>query len=411
MNKTLLILRNEIVTTVTRRSFLLIAVGVPLLIMLVTLLIWFVKRPEAVATGDSTSRPQTAQVEGYVDHSGIIKQLPPDVSPSKLLHYDDEQAANRGLDQGTIEAYYVVPSDYVATGKLFYVHPKASLTTNPTTVWVIQWTLLVNMLGGDAERAAHIWNPMLLKATALAPDVARSRSEGEGLFMLPYIVVFAFYIVVLMAGGLLRNSMGDERKNRVQEILLTCANPIQFLAGKIAALGIVGLLQMLLWASIGYVSLRIMGQTDILPADFRLPPAIIAWTAIFFLLGYAVYGSLLGGLGALTGPNTPGSSSADFVVIWPTVIPLVLWGPIVDYPSSALAIVLSLFPLTSPIAMLMRLIMGGVPAWQLALSIALLIATAYLVVRGVAATFRAQNLLTGQPFSLRGYVAMMLGRA
>ena len=60
--------------------------------------------------------------------------------------------------------------------------------------------------------------------------------------------------------------------------------------------------------------------------------------------------------------------------------------------------------------MLIRLVVGSVPAWQLGLALLLLAATAWFVLRGVTGTFRAQHLLSGQPFSLRRYVAAIAGR-
>jgi ABC-2 type transport system permease protein len=409
MNKTSLILRNEIITTINRRSFQLIAIGVPLIMAIVTVVVWIVSKPQPAAPALQASQAQTIASEGFVDQSGIVVMLPPDIPAGALNRYRDEQAANQAITNGAITAYYVVPADYLASGKLYYVHPQASLTTSTGTSWAMRWALLVNLLGGDVEQAALVWNPMHLTTTALA--VQQPIVVSEDLFMLPYLVVLAMYAVTVMSGSLLRNSLGDERKNRVQEILLTSASPLQLLAGKITALGIVGLLQMLLWASIGFVMLRSLGQAAILPAGFRLPPSLIAWAAVFFLLGYAVYGSLLAGLGALTGPNSPGSATADFVVIWPTLIPLLAWSIIVENPHGTLALILSLFPLTSPVAMLIRLVMGGVPLGQLLLSVALLVLTAAFVVRGVAAMFHAQLLLTGQQFTMRRYVALLLGRA
>ncbi len=407
MNKTLLTLRNEILMPVMRRSFQLVALGVPVVMIVATLAVALLSRPQA-AQASEAARPQTTQVEGYVDHSGIIMALPADVPAERLRRYADEQAANQALAQGEIEAYYVVPADYLATGKLAYVHPAANMTTRPRTVAVVQWTLLVNMLDGDIEQAARVWNPMRITATALSP--AEARSGGDGLFMLPYIVVLVFYVVVVMSGSLLRNSLGEERKNRVQEVLLTSTSPLSLLTGKILALGIVGLGQIVLWAAVGYASLRVLGSTNALPATFQVPISLIVWMAVFFVGGYAVYGSLLAGVGALAGPNTPGSSAADVMVLWPTLIPLVLWAPIVDHPNGMVAIFLSLFPLTSPVAVILRLVVGSVPVWQLALAIALLIVTAWLVVRGVASALRAQNLLTGQPFSMKSYIRMMLRR-
>jgi ABC-2 type transport system permease protein len=69
---------------------------------------------------------------------------------------------------------------------------------------------------------------------------------------------------------------------------------------------------------------------------------------------------------------------------------------------------LSLFPLTSPIVMMMRLTIGGVPLWQVLLAVGLLILTAVLVVRAVARMFRAQVLLSGQPFSAKRYARELL---
>jgi ABC-2 type transport system permease protein len=69
--------------------------------------------------------------------------------------------------------------------------------------------------------------------------------------------------------------------------------------------------------------------------------------------------------------------------------------------------VLSLFPLTAPVVMVMRLAAGAVPAWQLLLSIGLMVAAAYLILRAVAAMFRAQYLLSGQPFSIRRFFAAL----
>ena len=70
-----------------------------------------------------------------------------------------------------------------------------------------------------------------------------------------------------------------------------------------------------------------------------------------------------------------------------------------------------MFPLTAPVLMMMRLTDGSVPLWQLLLSAALMLATAYLIVRAVAAMFHAQNLLSGQPFSAKRFFGALLRRA
>jgi ABC-2 type transport system permease protein len=88
-----------------------------------------------------------------------------------------------------------------------------------------------------------------------------------------------------------------------------------------------------------------------------------------------------------------------------------LLAPLAEASRGALPVALSLFPLTAPVVMIMRLTDGSVPLWQLLLSAGLMVVATYLIVRAVAAMFRAQHLLSGQPFSVRRYFGALLGRA
>jgi len=81
-----------------------------------------------------------------------------------------------------------------------------------------------------------------------------------------------------------------------------------------------------------------------------------------------------------------------------------------EAPHAALPTALSLFPLTAPVVMIMRLTIGGVPFWQPLLAAGLMALTAVFVVRSVANMFRAQTLLSGQPFSARRFYKALLGR-
>jgi ABC-2 type transport system permease protein len=176
-------------------------------------------------------------------------------------------------------------------------------------------------------------------------------------------------------------------------------------------LAIVGLLQTAVWATMGFALTRLGGQALSLPAGLALPPSLVLWTLIYFVLGYALYATVLAGLGALTGPNEMGSSSADIVVVWPLIIPLFFIWMLIEQPNGTIALALSLFPPTAPVAMMTRLATGTVPGWQPVLAAALMLMAAYLAIRAVSRVFRAQVLLTGRPFSVREYYAVLLGRS
>ena len=81
--------------------------------------------------------------------------------------------------------------------------------------------------------------------------------------------------------------------------------------------------------------------------------------------------------------------------------------PLAESANAALPFALSFFPLTSPILMVMRLTDGMVPLWQLLVSAGLLIATNILINRATAAMFKAQNLLSGEPFSIKRYFKVL----
>jgi ABC-2 type transport system permease protein len=410
MKKMILVLRNEILTAFQSKSFLFFAFGVPLIAVVVVLGISVIKgdAPDApVEPADSTESTQL-QVEGYVDHSGLIQALHPDVPPGVLVAFPDEASARQALDSGQISAYYVIPSDYVESGDLIYIDPGYQPASSEGQSWVMRWTLFVNLLGNDAERIARASTPMDLQVKALDPETQQTR-DGPLAFFIPYIAMLSLYLVIMMSASLLLHSVGNEKKNRVMEVLLLSVSPRQMLAGKIVGLGILGLLQAAIWLGTGYGLLRVGGQTLNLPVEFALPPSILVWGIVFFLLGYAVYASLMASLGALA-PNPKEASQGVFLVIWPLLIPMLFLVVLIENTHGLFATALSLFPLTAPVAMMTRLAAGGVPTWQPLLSAGLLLATAILIVRATAGIFHAQILLSGQPVTIRQFYSAFLHR-
>jgi ABC-2 type transport system permease protein len=98
------------------------------------------------------------------------------------------------------------------------------------------------------------------------------------------------------------------------------------------------------------------------------------------------------------------------VVILPMIIPLMFVSVLVQQPNGFLAVAFSLFPLTSPVTMMLRLSITTVPPWQLALSVILLMLTAVFILRMVARMFHAQTMLSGQPMSIKNIYRLVLGK-
>lgn len=409
MRKSILVLRNEFVTVVSRPSFLLMAFGLPLIAFLVFVGAGWLGRSggggggSVSGTGMFTFRP-----EGLVDEAGIVRTLPADTPPGALRIFPDEESARQAMQAGEVGAYYRIPRDYLETGKVYLIDPDARPLISGGQTWILRWALMVNLLGGDAELAARVRSPMDVTATALSAAPQRD-AESEAAFWIPYAVTLIFYFVIIFSAGLLLNSISKEKQNRVMEILMASASPREMLVGKITGLGLAGLTQTVVWVVTGYTLLRLGGQTLNIPPSLQPTPSVLLWGIVFFLLGYALYASLMAALGALV-PNLREASQATISVIWPLLLPLFFINALIQEPDGALAVAMALIPFTSPVAMMTRLAAGGVPLWQPALAAAVLALTVAFVVRAVARMFRAQTLLSGQAFSVGRFWGALLGR-
>jgi ABC-2 type transport system permease protein len=417
MNKTLQILKNEFIITVTRRSFILTLILIPLVSLVITLFV------SSANSGSSNilnqiissnilnqivSSPQQTAIEGFVDESGLIKLLPDWLDKTTLKAFPDQASARQALLSGAITGYYVVLKDYVPDGKVLYIRTDYNPLSNTSQTQAFDALLRYNLLNGNQSLASMVDYPLKLQTVSLEPEPQREQSNPLT-FFLPYVVTMLFYIVILTAASLMLNSVTTEKQNRVIEILMVSINPSQMLAGKIIALGLVGLLQTVVWMGAGY-GILLLGRTSFnLSAAFQLPPSMFIWGVVFFILGYALYASFMAGVGALV-PNLREASQATTVMIIPLVIPLMLLNVLINDPNGTISTVLSLFPLTSPVTMMTRLSAGDVPVWQPFLAAAILAFTAYLVVRAVAGMFRAQTLLQGQTFSLRVFINALAGK-
>jgi ABC-2 type transport system permease protein len=228
-------------------------------------------------------------------------------------------------------------------------------------------------------------------------------------FFVPYGVTMFFYFMTIFTSNMMLTAVSREKENRVMELLISSTSPLNLFLGKILALSAVGLLQVVIWFGSGIGIMRLAGQTFDLLKGIVIPWSSLVLAIPIFLLGYFVFGSLMAGIGAIS-PNLKEGSQATLIVTIPLILTIMAINQLIQAPSSPISVGLSLFPLTSPIAMMTRLVIGNVPALHVLLCIVLLAITAWLVVNGVAKLFRAQTLLTGQKFQLGAFLKAMIAK-
>jgi ABC-2 type transport system permease protein len=412
MKKIALVLVNEIITVITRPSFWLAAVGIPLIGAVIFGIAGIINRNAGTAATVSQiiTGPQDIRPQGYVDLSGIIRAIPGTVPASTFEAFSDESTARLGLAKGEISAFYIVPADYIQKGSIIYIRPDFNpLATSGDQSGLFQWVLQVNLAGGDMALANLVKGPQHVQDNSLAP-IAQPDENNVLAFWAPYAVTLIFYFLIMGSASLLLSSITKEKENRIMEILLTSVTPRQLLTGKILGLGIVGFGQTLLWVGTVVILMNLSGRAFKLPSAISFPPSFLWWGLVFFLLGYAVYASLMAGLGALA-PNLREASQVTFVIMLPLIIPLFFSSTVfMQDPNGPIATGFSLFPLSAPVAMMARLSAGGVPWWHPVLAAILLAGTTVITVRAVANMFRAQALVSGQSIKAKTFFKALFGR-
>ena len=414
MRRTLLIFRNELVTTLTRFSFWVGALGIPLLGYVALGISVIAGGSQASQLSKTVSEiiasPQAEARIGLVDESGLLQSLESAPAPYTFVFYPDKESALRALKSEAIQAYAYIPADYLATGRARYVQAKLSLSETGDPKDYLESALAAALMD-DPRRARILLSPLENRQmVSLAETPQADVEQNPWSYFVPYALGLVFYIVTLGTSTTMLNSMSREKGNRMLENLLTAVTPREILTGKIAALGLIGLLQALLWFG-SVFTLAALG-VSVAPAwlgNVYLPPALLLWSLVFFVLGYFFNASVMAVAGALA-DTAREASQVSMIVILPAVIPMMFNTVIIESPHSALALALSFIPPTAPMTLIMRLAAAPIPWWQPLAASLLMALSDYLLIRGAARVFRGQNLLSGGKVTLRRLVAAFGGR-
>ena len=392
-----IVIKHEIITMVTKPSFWLTTFLLPAVIMGFSFgaqLIGqrMIPEEDEIISGES----ERALAIGYVDHAGIITDLPESIPAAMVQSYPDEETAATALRAGEISQYYVIAEDYIESGEIVAMEREFSLLGSIPQLTLFELIVNYNMIG-DETIARRLANPIPnLQTQALRPASEISESM-DARFIVAYGTLFIFFFVFTMSSGFMLQSVSREKENRTVEILLVSLEPKELMLGKVLGLGFVALLQVVIWLGGSLLTLS-RGETmlsglGIVLGNITLPDGFIVWALLYFVLGYLLYASALGAIGALA-PNARETGQVTFVILLPLMIPLWLNTSFTQAPNGALATALSLFPLTAPTSMLPRLAVGGVPLWQPIASLIGLTITTYIFVALSARFFRADTLLS-----------------
>lgn len=226
-----------------------------------------------------------------------------------------------------------------------------------------------------------------------AGGAARESEAGREIrrTMLPMAFMMLLWIAVFSVGQHLLNSTIEEKSNRVMEVLLSAVSPMQLMTGKILGQGVVGLIILVVYSSMGIAGLIYASLSNM------IDPITFGLFAIYFFIAYALIAALMTAVGSAVSDIREANSLLTPVMIV-LFIPLLLWMPITQSPNGLIATVFSFIPPIIPFVMVLRIASDTPPpVWQILLSLVwggfCVFATIWLA----AKIFRVGVLMTGKP--------------
>jgi ABC-2 type transport system permease protein len=397
VKKTWIIVRHEFKTTTRRISYILLTMSFPLLGLLGILIYVGVTQ-----WGGEGPPPEELKI-GYVDNTGMFNEYtdPDDVI---FILYDTSDEAREALFGEEVSEFFIIPESYLETGLIDRYTTERELGLPGATMAQMEDFLLANLLSGEVsdEVLERAQAPLLLVSTRLDPETGEViPAESElATFAMPYVFALLFMMSLFFTSGYLLQGVSEEKENRLIEILLSSVSARQLLSGKVIGLGAAGLMQIVVWLISAVALLAIASIFISLPEGLTIPIGLFIFGIIYFILGYLLFGILMATLGSI-GSTARESSQWTGIIVLPAVMPLMLISLFIINPDHVVFTIFTLFPLTAPVAAIMKLSIGALPIWELLLSIAILIASILGAMWLAARVFRTFLLMYGKRPSLR----------
>jgi ABC-2 type transport system permease protein len=384
MSKWTTIAKHEYLTNIKRKEFLFVTFGIPLF-MFATMAISFL----FMGVG---SQDEVFKI-GYIDRTGLFEIA----NFTNLTEYTDEELARKDLLEKNLTNYFVIPQNYTATGQILIYSSKKNFADNFKIEEQIRTFLRTNLLKNEPpEIIRRINEPIISEYFTLNEEGLKNEDNGITILLMPIVFSLLFTFSIFTSSGFLLQGVVEEKENRIIEVILSSISHKELLQGKIIGLGALGLTQIVIWLVVA-ASLILINPVILLlvVSEIHISITLLFLAMIYFVLGYLIFASIMAGVGAVATTSREGQQIAGIFSL-AGVFPLMFAQFIISSPNEVLAKALSIFPLTSPTAMIMRLSVTDVPLYELMISLILLVISTYFIMELSIRIFRASLLMYGK---------------
>ncbi len=396
MNKnTLKVARWEFTQNLKSRTFLILTVVIPIIIVV----IGFV--PNFLAFRGEEG-PVTLRV---IDKAGIYKELKETVASlngtevNLKLAEEKEETLEVKTRQGEIDGYFVLKK------------PLTSYQENPIKIYSnlddssrlkeagkVLGGALTRLVGAEALSESG-YDPdkifSLTRPIGFTPIKLEEETKGPGQFILPFGIAMMIVLASMFQGSMVMIGIGKEKTNRIVEIVLSSIDSFEMIAGKLLGYAGLGLAQVTIWGTVGVI---VLTQIMDIPLG-GITPFQGFYYFCYFVFGYLMIASMYALLGASAKDIQSSSQTRGIFVLIP-LVPIYFSAAIATSPEALWIRLISFFPPFTPTMMLLRSAFAQVPAWEILLSIFVLAGFTYLMVRAATKVFRVGMLMYGKNMSI-----------
>lgn len=428
MKNIFLITKREFLTQVKKKSFIILTLLAPLMIIAFGAVIGFMFKAN-----------ESHNVIEVVDNSGLFKgNLKSDEKINYVFIPSSEEQSKLKTLKGNenTDGILILPTlsdknfDDIEKNARLVLNTKIGFDTKQHIISDITNVIKkekIKQLGIQEEQLENLDKSFTLKTI----NVSEGNKEDSDLAfgvksVLSMVLMYVTFMFILIYGVRVMRSVLEEKNNRVVEIIISSVKPFELMMGKILGVTLVALTQFIVWISMsvigalilntGFSSLQktipggneeMMSKLDIAQIATQAShsllemnfPLIIFVFIIFFLLGYMFYSSVYAAIGSAVDNETETQQFTLFAIL---PLTLGMYGSIsvLNNPDGPVGFWMSIIPFTSPVAMVAR-IPFGVPAWQIALSIALLLGTTIFMIFLAGKIYRVGILMYGNKATLK----------
>ncbi len=309
----------------------------------------------------------------------------------------DIDSIKKMITSGEVECAFVMTGP---TAYTYYVNNLSMYDMNTAVAdEVLQQLYQINAMVGSGMTPEQAGSVMSIQIDSTTENLGADQMQN---FFYTYIMIFALYMVILLYGQMVATNVATEKSSRAMEVLITSAKPASMMFGKVLASCIAGLVQLVavFGSALLFFNLNrsYWGDNEIINSIFDMPPELVGYMLVFFILGFLVYAFMFGAVGSTASKlEDINTSVMPITMLFIVAFLVVMFSMSSGNIDSTLMKVCSYIPFTSPMAMFTRICMSVVPWYEIVISIVILAGSVVGIGVLSAKIYRVGVLMYGNP--------------